>query len=73
MEATAEALLKHETIEGKHVHEILKYGEMRSPVKEVQTEKKPKKKVIIEEEAQTKQKGKEVITDTDTDTAKAIA
>lgn len=73
LEATAEALLKHETIEGKHVHEILKYGEMRSPVKEVQTEKKPKKKVIIEEEAQTKQKGKEVITDTDTDTAKAIA
>lgn len=28
----AEALLEYETIEGKHVHEILKYGELRSPI-----------------------------------------
>jgi len=32
LEAIAEALLEYETIEGKHVHEILKYGELRSPV-----------------------------------------
>ncbi len=29
----AQALLEHETIEGKHVHEILKYGDLQSEVK----------------------------------------
>jgi len=29
----AEALLEHETIDGKHVDEILQFGEMRSPVR----------------------------------------
>ena len=28
----AEALLEHETLEGKHVEEILEYGEIRTPV-----------------------------------------
>ena len=28
----ADALLEHETLEGKHVLEILQFGEMRSPV-----------------------------------------
>ncbi len=32
LDKVAEALLEHETIEGKHVMEILQHGEMRSPV-----------------------------------------
>ncbi|HZZ56600.1 MAG TPA: ATP-dependent zinc metalloprotease FtsH [Opitutaceae bacterium] len=32
LDKIAEALLEHETIEGKHVLEILEFGEMRSPI-----------------------------------------
>jgi len=32
LDICAEALLEHETIDGKHVHEILEYGEIRSPI-----------------------------------------
>ena len=32
LDKIAEALLEHETIEGKHVLEIIQFGEMRSPV-----------------------------------------
>ncbi len=32
LECIAQALLEYETIEGKHVHEVLKYGEIRSAV-----------------------------------------
>ena len=32
LDVCAEALLEHETIEGKHVHEILEFGEIRSPI-----------------------------------------
>ena len=32
LHASAEALLEHETIEGKHVHEILEHGKMISPI-----------------------------------------
>jgi len=32
LDKIAEALLEHETIEGKHVMEILQFGELRSPV-----------------------------------------
>ena len=32
LHASAEALLEHETIEGKHVHEILEHGKILSPV-----------------------------------------
>ncbi len=32
LEAIAEALLEHETIEGKHIHEIIDHGSLRSPV-----------------------------------------
>jgi cell division protease FtsH len=32
LDKIAEALLEHETIDGKHVLEILQFGEMRSPV-----------------------------------------
>ncbi|HQU08396.1 MAG TPA: ATP-dependent zinc metalloprotease FtsH [Opitutales bacterium] len=41
LEKMAQALLEFETIEGKHVHEILEFGEMRSPV--VRMRVKPKK------------------------------
>ncbi|KXU36577.1 cell division protein FtsH [Cephaloticoccus primus] len=51
----AEALLQYETIEGKHVLEILKYGELRSPV--VVAPPPPPKKV--EEEPAPKEKEKE--------------
>lgn len=32
LDVCAEALLEHETIDGKHVHEILDFGEIRSPI-----------------------------------------
>ncbi len=32
LDLCAEALLEHETIDGKHVHEILDFGEIRSPI-----------------------------------------
>jgi cell division protease FtsH len=32
LDKIAEALLQYETIEGRHVHEILEFGEIRSPV-----------------------------------------
>ncbi|MDD3181105.1 MAG: ATP-dependent zinc metalloprotease FtsH [Opitutaceae bacterium] len=32
LEKIARALLEHETIEGKHVYEILEFGEIRSPI-----------------------------------------
>ena len=32
LDKIAESLIEHETIEGKHVLEILEYGEMRSPI-----------------------------------------
>jgi cell division protease FtsH len=32
LDKIAEALLEHETIEGRHVLEILEFGEMRSPI-----------------------------------------
>ena len=32
LDKLAEMLLEHETVEGKHVHEILEHGEIRSPI-----------------------------------------
>lgn len=32
LEVMAQALLEHETIEGKHVREIIQYGEIKSPI-----------------------------------------
>lgn len=32
LDTMADALLEHETIDGKHVNEILEFGEMRSPI-----------------------------------------
>lgn len=37
LEVCAQALLEHETIEGKHVYEILEFGEIRSPIIETQS------------------------------------
>jgi cell division protease FtsH len=42
LHAVAKALLEHETIEGKHVHELLEFGEIRSPIQQGGP-KKPKK------------------------------
>ncbi|MEO0794355.1 MAG: ATP-dependent zinc metalloprotease FtsH [Verrucomicrobiota bacterium] len=63
LEAVAEALLEYETIEGKHVHEILEFGELRSPVinnttpppeaeEEDQAPAKPKKSKEDDEEGE---------------------
>ncbi len=49
LDRIAEALLEYETIDGKHVHEIVEYGEIRSPVttksreKDKNAEKAPEK------------------------------
>jgi len=54
LDVIAESLLEHETIDGKHVLEIIEHGEMRSPIvkrvivvdepeEEVEDEDKPKK------------------------------
>ncbi len=40
LHASAEALLEHETIEGKHIHEILEHGKIISPVIKSQPEEK---------------------------------
>ena len=54
LELIAQALLDYETLEGKHVQEILKYGEIRSPViRNLQPE--PEK----EEESVQEEKGSE--------------
>jgi len=59
LDLCAEALLEHETIDGKHVHEILEFGEIRSPftkrdVPEPEPEESPeeenKKKTVAEDE-----------------------
>jgi cell division protease FtsH len=55
LDLIAESLLEHETIDGKHVLEIIEFGEMRSPIvkreipveaseEEVEADEKPKKK-----------------------------
>jgi cell division protease FtsH len=43
LDVMADALLEHETIDGVHVHEILEFGEMRSPII---------KRVIVEAETE---------------------
>jgi cell division protease FtsH len=50
LDKIAEGLLEHETIEGRHVDEILKYGEIRSPIvmpiPPKLDEKQPEKKAV---------------------------
>jgi cell division protease FtsH len=60
----AEALLLHETIEGKHVREILEYGEIRSEVKTGLSMRPPPPK---EDEAEPKSKKKSEDSKEDTD------
>ncbi len=60
LDTIAEALLEHETIDGKHVLEIIEHGEMRSPVvkreivvdesEEEEEEDKPNKKAKEDDE-----------------------
>ena len=45
LDMVAQALLEHETIEGKHVMEILKHGEIQSPVVNESMSAKPAAKV----------------------------
>lgn len=57
LDVCAEALLEHETIDGKHVHEILEHGEIRSPV--VKREAPESDEEVDEEEASEKKKARE--------------
>ena len=41
LDVIAESLLEHETIDGKHVLEIIEHGEMRSPI--------VKREILVEE------------------------
>jgi len=52
LDILGEALLKHETLEGIHVMEILKYGEIRSPIKLGESGEVEKKSEEKEEEEQ---------------------
>ena len=44
LDTLAKELLKHETLEGKHVEEILEHGEMKSPLPTPLTSQKPPRK-----------------------------
>jgi len=57
LDVCAQALLEHETIEGKHVHEILKYGEIRSEV--IKREAPEPTEEFEEEEPEAKKKSGE--------------
>jgi len=60
IEVMAEALLKYETIEGKHVDEIIEFGEIRSEVVSSKTELEEKEEAAAAEEAAEKAKKPEV-------------
>ncbi|MEM1222481.1 MAG: ATP-dependent zinc metalloprotease FtsH [Verrucomicrobiota bacterium] len=59
LDVCAEALLEHETIEGKHVLEILEFGEIRSPVikrEPVSPEPEPEEEAAEDKEKVKKEK-----------------
>ena len=57
LDVCAEALLEHETIDGRHVHEIIEHGEIRSPIiKRAIPEPEPEEE---EEEPSEEKKAKE--------------
>lgn len=58
LEVLAEALLEFETIEGKHVDEILEFGEIRSEVVSSKTELAAKEESKNAEDDKTKKKSK---------------
>lgn len=62
---TAEALLKHETIEGIHVEEILKHGEIKTPVDAGLSGSPPPEKEEGNDKAPTKSKSKDESEDAD--------
>ncbi len=51
LDTLAEALLEHETVEGKHVYEILEHGSIRSPIRPVETAKQPRPEEQVGEAA----------------------
>ncbi|MDP4610317.1 MAG: ATP-dependent zinc metalloprotease FtsH [Opitutales bacterium] len=57
LDTIAEALIEHETIDGKHVLEIIEHGEMRSPiVKRIIADPEPEEEETPETEAEKKAK-----------------
>ena len=59
----AEALLEFETIEGKHVNEIIEFGELRSPVITVPPPLKPEDKEEVESKEEQKPESEGLSTD----------
>ena len=59
MTKIAEALLEYETIEGKHVQEIVEFGEIRSEVISTKTEELKQEEVEKEEKAAKKKEADE--------------
>jgi cell division protease FtsH len=71
LDAIAEALLEHETIEGRHVHEILEFGEIRSPI--VKSRIVPTEDKTPEKKEKEKEKKREEELGPSGDTAGAMA
>jgi cell division protease FtsH len=59
LDQVAGALLEHETIDGKHVHEILETGAITSPVVN-NTQRKPAVPPMVEPTPDKKRKGEEL-------------
>ncbi len=60
LDRVAEALIEHETIDGKHVHEIIEHGEIQSPVEKPSLVIKEEKIKADREKAAAARKRKEV-------------
>ena len=54
LEKVADALLEYETIDGKHVHEIIDTGEIQSPVKQQDSTSDPDEEEPSDEEVAEK-------------------
>ena len=63
LHTSAEALLKHETIEGKHIHEILEKGKILSPI--ITSNDKPEENIVKEKDEDSKEVGENKKTDGD--------
>ena len=55
LHTSAEALLEHETIEGKHIHEILEKGKILSPI--ITSNDKPEENIVEEKDEDSKEVG----------------
>ena len=62
LDLIAAALLEYETIEGKHVHEILEHGKIQSPVVDTSPAPKPEEPAPVEEDEKeaSKEEGEEL-------------